>query len=255
MIYFGVPLRSKVASKDWNSVTRAFNRTLESIYRQTDSSFKILVACHDIPELNMEYDNRVEFLVSDQPYPTTYREMMLDKGWKVSMIAKRIRKLGGGYTMLVDSDDIVSNRIAAYVYSHPGENGFLSRFGYVYCDGFDYMKKILYPHRICGSFSIVNYTLEDLPEEMPKDLWDNSPKDRWIIRKSHREVPDYLAQSGRKLKEIPFPTTIYVRNTGDNHSMLGGSDLNLKRKLEIFLRKKVELNGDVGFEFGFIKNI
>ncbi len=251
MLYFGVPLRSKAASKDWNNVTRVFNRTLHSICNQTDRNFKVFVACHDIPILDKQYDNRVEFLISDTPIPTNSNEMLLDKGWKISMIAKRIRENGGGYVMLVDSDDIVSNRIAEYVNAHPGQTGFLSRYGYIYNDGFSYVKRVFALHRICGSCSIVNYGIEDLPDSMPQDLWDDSLKEKWIIRKSHRIIPDYLREQGRELKEMPFPTTIYVRHTGDNHSMLSGSDLNWKRKIELFLSKKVKINGDIGKEFGF----
>ena len=167
------------------------------------------------------------------------------------MIAEELKRLGGGYTMLVDSDDIISNRVAEYVNSHPGEHGFLSAYGYVYNDGFTYIKRILAPHRICGSCAIVNYSVEDLPDKMPNSLWDDSPKDKWIIRKSHRMIPDYLAEQGRKLEKMPFPTTVYVRNTGDNHSMLGGTDLNTKRKIELLIRRRIKLNGKIGFEFGF----
>lgn len=100
MLYFGVPLRSKAASKDWDNVTRVFNRTLHSICNQTDPDFKVFVACHDIPLLDKQYDQRVEFLIADTPIPTSKKEMMLDKGWKVSMIARRIRELGGGMSCL-----------------------------------------------------------------------------------------------------------------------------------------------------------
>lgn len=96
MIYFAVPLKSKAASSDWGQVTRIFNRTLASIYNQTDPNFKVIVACHDIPELTKSYDERVEFLVSDAPIPNDRKEMMLDKGWKISMAALRIRELRGG---------------------------------------------------------------------------------------------------------------------------------------------------------------
>lgn len=95
MMYFGIPLRSKAASKNWTHVEEVFGRTLNSICRQTDPEFKVLVACHDVPRLNKKYDDRVEFLISDSPLPTNYREMMFDKGWKISMIAKRLRELGG----------------------------------------------------------------------------------------------------------------------------------------------------------------
>lgn len=76
---------------------------------------------------------------------------------------------------MVDSDDLISNRIAEYVNYHPNENGFLSSYGYAYNDGFDYVKKLAALHRICGSCSIVNYSVEDLPDRMPENLWDDSP--------------------------------------------------------------------------------
>lgn len=36
MIYFGIPLRSKETSNNWDKVTEFFNRTLWSVYNQTD---------------------------------------------------------------------------------------------------------------------------------------------------------------------------------------------------------------------------
>lgn len=96
MIYFGIPLRSRGASKNWENVCRLFNRTLASVYNQTDPNFKIIVACHEIPALTREYDDRVEFLRSGTPIPTNPREMMLDKGYKVSLIAQYLKDAGGG---------------------------------------------------------------------------------------------------------------------------------------------------------------
>lgn len=251
MIYFGIPLRSKGASKNWEHVVKIFRRTLRSVCAQTDPDFRVLVACHDIPESKEPYDSRVEFLVADTPVPTNRDEMMLDKGWKLSMIGKRVRELGGGYTMIVDADDLISNRIADYVNSHPGENGFVSDYGFVYNDGFLYMKKIWGLHRICGSCIIVNYVPEELPDTLPENLWDNTPMDRWLIRKPHTAMLQALEQQGKPLAKMPFPTTIYVRNTGDNHSMLGGDDLSWKRKAELLVRRRLPIHSPLGREFGF----
>lgn len=253
MIYFGIPFRSRAASQNWDNVTRVFNRTLQSVYAQTDSDFKIYVACHDIPVLDRTYDDRVEFLVCDQNTPKTKEEMLFDKGWKISMIAQRIRQNGGGYTMLVDSDDLVSNRIAAYVNSHPKCNGYLSSYGYVYHDGSEYMQAVKNLHRLCGSCSIVYYTPDDLPDKMPEYLLDEAPIRQWIIRMAHCDIPDYLAEHGRKLSTMPFPTTVYVRNTGDNHSMLDHHDFSWKRKIEFRFKPKIPISGEKGKEFGLCK--
>lgn len=251
MIFFGIPLRSKASSQNWENVTKVFNRTLNSVYSQTDPNFKIYVACHDIPILDRKYDERVEFLISDRDTPETKEEMMLDKGWKISMIAKRIRESGGGYTMLVDSDDLVSNRIAEYVNSHPQCNGYISSYGYVYYEDSNYMQKVRRLHKLCGSCSIVYYAVEDLPDRMPESFFDDTPTDQWVIRKPHCVIPEYLKENGRELTKIPFPTTVYVRNTGDNHSMLNGSDFSWKRKLYFILQPKIQICGKIGEEFGF----
>ena len=72
MIYFGVTLRSRASAKNWNNVEKDFNRTLRSLYNQTDPDFRIIVACHDIPRLDGKYDDRVEFLVTDIPILTYF---------------------------------------------------------------------------------------------------------------------------------------------------------------------------------------
>lgn len=249
MIYFGIPLRSKKASKDWDKVTAVFNRTLQSVYRQTCPEFRIYVACHEIPPLKEQYDERVEFLIADTPTPRNGREMMLDKGWKISMIAQKIRAAGGGYTMLVDADDLVSNRIAEYAKENPDLNGFTSRTGYLYTEGDDFCRKIHMPYRICGSCTIVKYTPKDLPSIMPEDFYDDSSSEQWLIRKPHRAIPDELSNLGRPLSFVSFPMTVYVRGTGDNHSMLGGGHLSSKRQLELMLSRKIPLSS-ISEEFG-----
>lgn len=135
MMYFGVTLRSVAASKNWTHVVQDFHRTLRAICNQTDPDFRVIVACHEIPDMPGGYDERVEFLQAGIPFPTNPHEMMQDKGYKLSMIGKRIREYGGGYTMIVDADDLISNRVAEYVNAHPGQHGFAPRTGYVHVLG------------------------------------------------------------------------------------------------------------------------
>ncbi len=248
MIYFGVTLRSKAVSKDWEHVVRDFRRTLRSICAQTDPDFRVIVACHEIPEAEGEYDPRVEFIQAEIPFPTTPLEMMQDKGYKLSMIGRKIREYGGGYTMIVDADDLVSNRIAAYVNTHPGCNGFASRYGYVHVMGENCVRRTLHPDQICGSCTIVNYSVDDLPADLPASPTDAAAKG-YILRKPHPAIRPYLASVGRPLEELPFPSTVYMRNTGDNHSMLAGGQLGLKRRLEQLIRRRI-LVKKVAQEFG-----
>lgn len=248
MLYFGVTLRCKAVAKNWEHVVRDFHRTLRSICQQTDPDFRVIVACHEIPDMPGGYDERVEFLQADIPFPTTPHEMMQDKGYKLSMIGKRIRELGGGYTMIVDADDLISNRVAAYVNAHPGQNGFAPKYGYVHVMGEKSVRRTLHPDQICGSCIVVNYTVDDLPAELPSSPQDESAKG-YILRKAHPTIRPHMAEIGRPLAELPFPATVYIRGTGDNHSMIGGGRLGLKRRLEQLLRREIPLH-KIAAEFG-----
>ena len=121
MLIFCIPLRSKEVSKDWNKVSLLFNRTLESVYNQTNGNFKIFVACHQIPTLNQTYDDRVQFIIVNTKIPITYMDMMGDKDSKIYTCQNAARKylieqnLKGSYFMNVDSDDLISCKIADFV--------------------------------------------------------------------------------------------------------------------------------------------
>ncbi len=151
--------------------------------------------------------------------------------------------------MTVDADDLVSNRIAAYVKEHPGENGFGAKYGYVYNVGDSFVKRMYALDRVCGSCTIINYDAGELPAELPDGPQDESSTETIIIRRPHSSLQRYMASIGRPVQRIPFPTTIYIRNTGDNHSMLDGGDLSWKRKMELTLRLPKPLSA-VSEEFG-----
>lgn len=246
MIYFGIPLRSKKASNDWDKVTEFFNRTLWSVYNQTDPDFRIIVACHDLPLLRHAYDERVEFIQVDAPIPMTAQDMMLDKGFKVHTIGMRIRELGGGFTMMVDADDIQSNRIAEYVNNHQDKNGFVSHNGYYYHIGDNFIKM---GHRFPnGSSTIVKYSIEDLPDKHYEKSVPSENSNPHIIRKKHGDIPQICAQLGRPLFPLPFIASIYVRETGDNHSLMNKNESRW-RTIEQKLMPKIFLNNILRKEF------
>lgn len=235
MIFFGIPLRSKETSNNWERVTEFFNRTLWSVYSQTDPDFRIIVACHEIPVLYHEFDKRVEFIKVDSSIPHTKSEMMLDKGHKVHTIGMRIRELGGGFTMMVDADDIQSNRIAEYVNSHPDANGFLSHNGYYWHVGDDFIKK---GHRFPnGSSTIVKYSVEDLPDRYYDEMVASENTNPHIIRKKHGDIPKICAAMGRPLAPLPFIASIYVRETGDNHSLMGKNESRIRVMEQLLMPK------------------
>lgn len=246
MIYFGIPLRSKEASKNWDIVSKLFNRTLNSVYNQTNPEFKIIVACHDIPRLNREYDERVEFIKVSSQIPKNKEEMMLDKGFKIHTIAMRIREYGAGYTMMVDADDLISNKIAEYVINNNNNNGFISKNGYYYHVGNDYIKKgHKFPN---GSSTIVKYEVNDLPNAYYESMTTNNNNNPHIIRKRHGDIPRICKEMGRGLTPLPFIASIYVRDTGDNHSLIGKNESKF-RLIEQMIMPKIKINNKIREEF------
>ena len=232
-----IPLISKKAAKNWDMISLLFNRTLWSCYNQTDPDFRILIACHDIPELTKKYDSRVEFIritESEAPIPTTQDEKMVDKGYKTHTLAIRLRELGGGYAMMVDADDLISCRMAEFINRHPNEHGFYVKTGYVYFVGDNYMRVM--PKFSSGSSCIVNYSIEDLPDSYPSVMTPNCDANEWIIRKRHGGVVPACKAAGRPLKPLPFKGAVYVLGSGENHSLYGKTT-----KYQTRLREVVEM--------------
>ncbi len=123
ILYFGIPLISRQAARNWDVITRLFNNTLASIFNQSNGNFKVLVACHDIPTIDPSYKSKTEFLPVDAPIPVTNAERMSDKGKKKQALAKRLHELGGGYLMFLDADDLVHRELVSYVLSQQHPHG------------------------------------------------------------------------------------------------------------------------------------
>ena len=245
MITFGIPRRSAKASSDWEKVQMFFNRTLWSVYNQTDPDFRVIVACHEKPHLAHSYDERVEFIEVDASIPGDPDAMMRDKGYKVHEIAMRVRALGGGFVMLVDADDIQSNRIAGFANSHQSSNGFYAKNGYFYHVGNGFVKSG--SHFPNGSSTIVKYSAEDLPEKHYEPLTSSNNLNPHIIRKRHGDIPRICKELGRPLEPLPFKASIYVRDTGDNHSLMGRGYSKV-RLVEQAFRRKIPLS-EISDEF------
>lgn len=219
MLYFGVPLKSRRVAVNWDHVMLLFNRTLRSLFNQTSPDFRVIVACHELPTLEQPFDDRLEFLQVDSPLPQNLREQMCDRGYKVHAIGKRIRELGGGYTMIVDADDLVSRRLAAFVNRAPVGNGWSIDTGYMY---YLDVNTLRYAPKFPGRTAIVNYRVEDLPDSMEGAWCESSREQPHLIRKGHGNIADVCREIGRPLKRLPFKAFVYVLGTGDNHSTLNG---------------------------------
>jgi hypothetical protein len=118
---FIIPVKSKTVTSDWTHFSSLVNRCIHSVCNQSNPDFKVLVACHEIPETKFNDDSRVEFLKVDFAPPIMKKDsddMMLkefDNGKKLKYAAKYALKTGASHVMTVDSDDGISNKISAFV--------------------------------------------------------------------------------------------------------------------------------------------
>lgn len=236
MVIFAIPLRSEESANNWDVVLSHFHRTVRSVFNQTDPDFRCIVACNKKPEMDREYDERLEFLeLSYMPVPTCWLEMARDRLWKLLMITVRARAIleqqenpeNGIYVMPVDADDLVSRRIAEYCKRYPNEHGLVSNYGYIWQSGKRYFRTYKDMHTYCGSCEIMKLYREDMPAECPAapELCHDRDTAAWLnerypIRFDHGIIVDHHASIGRPFKRIPFSTTVYSLGTGDNMSAI-----------------------------------
>lgn len=234
MIVFAIPLRAKQTAKNWKEVEKNFWDTIRSIFNQKGGEYRVIVACNEIPEKNdVEYDERLEFIELDMPIPTEWIEMARDKFWKLTEIAVRIRAIlemqddpeKGIYVMPVDADDLLNCKIAEWCEKYPNESGFVSKDGYVWEKGKPYFRTYKEMHTYCGSCNIIKMYREDLPENMPADIKLCHDREtaaklncRYPIRWDHNIIVDKYKNMDRPFSMLPFRSTVYRINTGDNIS-------------------------------------
>lgn len=208
MLYFGIPLISREAALDWGHTVNLLNNTLASIAQQTDKRVHALIACHDTPPIHKHFLSLVTFLPVNTPIPTTVSEMRLDKGRKKLEAGQYLRKLGGGYLMFLDSDDLVHKNLAAHVLNANNPFGYIVKSGYEYYSstGRLLLQKDNF-NQICGSCAIFKLKPEDLPEHSDDTDCFHSKL------QSHKEFENVCRAHNRPLSAIPFPAVIYLRTS------------------------------------------
>ena len=228
-LYFGIPLKARNTASNWSVTLRDFNRTLASIYNQTNPNFRILVGCHDMPDLQIETDERLQFLpVAFDPanLDADTTSIFPDKGRKLLKLAERFRDMGGTWFMTLDADDVVSNHLVDFVLSNPNPNGYIARQGFVLDQSTMKMASVPDPSifkwgfdKLCGSCVVVKFTEPDI-EELKKSI--TGSRFGKYLNTDHTKVWERSVQEGRPFVPFPFFAVTYVVNTGGNHSFVHG---------------------------------
>lgn len=210
MLSFIVPVKSKVVSSDWTAVSRLLNRCLHSICNQTNPNFKVIVACHEIPETRFNDDPRIEFLQVDFPPPVLKNSegdrwiKEADKGKKIKFAVDYAKRNSANYIMTVDADDCISNKICDYVNKNANDSisGWYIKKGYLYPEGKKYSYLNLKNfNAVCGSCVIIKPELIDYM--YGENFWFDHERTHF--------------DKGIALLPLPFPGALYSMLNGTNH--------------------------------------
>jgi hypothetical protein len=217
MLCFLMALKSRQVSHDWVRVCRLFEASLQSVYRQTDDNFRIIVVCHETPIVTTNYDARLEFINVDFPPPAqiSTKLCMEDKWLKLRHAMIRAGELKPDFVMIMDADDLVSKHLANFTTQHQDRNGWMVRTGYRWKFG---SRFIQYDSEFtCGTDSIVSARLI----KFPKTASDEERENCIVLRWGHTTIGEKLAEVGTALDDLPFPGAVYVMAHGDNDSHFG----------------------------------
>jgi hypothetical protein len=215
---FAIPLRAKGVSRDWARVCHLLSCTLDSVLNQTDPHFSVALMCHDVPDLPQLKDPRVTVLTCHAPLPRDLQEQMRDKGLKKRMALAHLHQLGGGFLMLVDSDDLVSNRLVAHVRARKPRFGLLIDAGWEFDVSTRRLARAARFNRVCGSSAIFRFTPDELPADAAQTTTTLSDK-----FDSHRLWRETAATLHRPFDQVDFRAAVYTINNQENHSVLTGN--------------------------------
>ncbi|MFU2047052.1 hypothetical protein [Avibacterium gallinarum] len=221
MFYFAIPLKAKSVSKNWETISRSLENTINSIF-SSDPNSKIVVACHDIPEINILYPENVVFISVDFNTPKSKEQYMADKESKKTIAMKYIfnnfldeKNIDNSYFMYLDADDILAHdfcfSISNAFASNPDVDDIALYSGYAfdirrskiaYLNGKD---KIFY--RNCGSSFISKINKFDL-----KDINNNF----FTLLRNHTLFPEISIKNSRSVLAFKNPVVCYMVNHGSN---------------------------------------
>lgn len=246
------------------------NRTLQSLANQTDNRFKAYVVYSDLPDNAFRHPN-----VSWLPFPFPFFDrqqirdaekynsfgsenkewehlpFFFDQGKKALYGAMQAKKDACDFIMMVDADDLLSNRLVAYINAHdPAENiGFYVNKGYLYAENGSLLIKV--PDQmnfVCGSVNIVRR------DTIPEIDFSINTYENFSFFSAHSYVRTRIQYShSQTIKPLPFYGLVYVfHSTNEMASKSNLRKLTIRNLAKWIIRGKV-ITPKVKKEFGIYK--
>ena len=223
MIGFVVPISPKKHCKDWDSANLLLERTVRSICGQTSRDFKVIIVHHEKPEVSFS-DDSIHYVpysypdlnvlqITDFEFMSTWftpvvAERMMDKSRKITVGCRVAKELNCNYVMALDSDDMISNRIAQYVNDNKRSQpaGWRISKGYLYKEHSSLIVKNYQVWAINGSTHIIRADLIDQP-----DFATDFKLLSYNLFQQHAYTYQRLLDfHNEKLSDLPFFGTVYL---------------------------------------------
>lgn len=213
MLTFVIPLLSPKLAKSWQQTTRLLERCLKSVCNQTSSNFRVLVVCHEKPNVQFEHPD-IHYIEVDFPIPEpTIEAKTLDRGRKTLKGLLVSEQFKPTHVMFVDADDCISKHLAEFVEKNSKENGWLVGKGYIYREGNPYLFRVRRNfYDLCGTCNIIRYDLYDLN---PLNLVDADFVMKYYG--GHTYIREMLKAAGNPLQVLPFEGAVYSVENGENY--------------------------------------
>jgi|GEM_PF-2027073 len=214
MIAYTISLKSKQVSTNWKHVCSLLERTLNSIYNQSDQDFKVVIVCHEKPKLELSYPNLIYYQVDFLPPKRTYDCMILDRDIKEIIGRKISQELKPHYIMAIDSDDCISAKISEFINNRVANcatipDGFYADRGYIYYEETNKFVDKTGLYNCCGSTVALKPELYDTPDSWNYDaLVEFKHNGRFF---SHGDLVKYWQSKKKVIQPFPFKSCIYVR--------------------------------------------
>ncbi|MBP0495946.1 hypothetical protein [Roseomonas indoligenes] len=218
--YFGIPLLSKQVSPNWELTCSLVSRTVESCLLNEDADVRVVIACHEVPELKLSSDNlleKVTFLQSDTPPPAndaSKMERRQDKHRKMGALVEHASKDGSCHLFVLDADDVVSNSIVSHIRSK-GNTSIIFRVGYVFNEKTQeiYLRERF--DQFCGSACALFFGANGKGgTNLDGDGLSKVPM-------SHKLWQKLIERFGGAWQKSREPHVVYIKNHGSNLSFLG----------------------------------
>jgi hypothetical protein len=212
MLNFVIPLKSRAVSANWELAQRLCERTVRSILQQTSDQFRLFLVCTDRPEIDLNHPS-ITVIQEEFPIPDERPESrMFDKGLKVRRGLVAAGAFGDGHVMMVDADDCIHRKIVEWVVSHDPGQSWVVDYGYYYSQGHRLVRLLKRFDQFCGTSFIARLEARDFPVDMV------APRGSYFdyLIDGHPQAAEYLRTHGRPVSLLPFPGTIYVKDTGEN---------------------------------------